>query len=891
MPKGRHVEHGRSPDAALDDLLSETAAATPASAAEELRALLSRYDALLRAADRSHPRFQDIIDGRQRVRTLLRESEPPAPTPDHAAEGGPQLPEALFDEARIPRAEREAFEAALAALPTAFHERFLKRLPTAVGDADEVRRVTGLRGLTFEMTRITGTAARGLETVDPQPRAPKVSYAGYRNAETDFSRPPSREVRDGTLQLDVPIVRDGKPFAYEVKSYPRKAYGTDAQARNQALKYQAAVEQGVVDGATIELRGRLDLDYLVWAMGESMDDPGAIPDVQLVYNFELPSGKEYRFTLKRGAAGKGLRFRNEEKYEGEDLDVVIGIQEAIADKSIIGLISRPEIPEERASETLRPYLDRPETIHRLDVFQEYDALRRAAITEALRGKRVVINETNEKSAVSEYADRAYVERLVREFQEYLSQNPAVAEVKRHYVLPEDRIEEAVARTLAALERIAAFERERAASSAEAESRARRAAEGYAGKPEGVALDIEHVMLDTVYGMNKEGTDAATFTRELGAAAGAFTEPLPDRPEQARLIVRTEAELQQRLDADPALKRHWLGMSKKQQEALTRLVREAAIVRTYEWPERFSDIRSFMEGLDTEDRRYREIHVFDPRDGKTARQANTSEEDIMKTRIAVSRENIARAEAAMSGTPRAKVHAREIMRIKSDIRTLEAELAAELEPVKKAASAEAQRIGKEAGPLTRRRQELLKQHAPPEEIEALDREIDALAARRAAAFTAVRALSERYQALIGKRTRALEETYRRVFPHKEWEAFAKRITKEVDQNILKAIYVVDAEGNVIVQEEVLRGLVVGRAAHSELTLGRNAYAAGELAFTKGPGGWRLTEINNGSGHYRPDAEKTLTYAKARIATAGVDVSGAKLVDAILRGRALRDATAF
>ena len=57
---------------------------------------------------------------------------------------------------------------------------------------------------------------------------------------------------------------------------------------------------------------------------------------------------------------------------------------------------------------------------------------------------------------------------------------------------------------------------------------------------------------------------------------------------------------------------------------------------------------------------------------------------------------------------------------------------------------------------------------------------------------------------------------------------------------------------------------GRAAHSELARGRNIFGAGELSFKKDTNGnWHLTEINNGSGHYRPE-HSVLPYAKAKIA---------------------------
>ncbi len=125
---------------------------------------------------------------------------------------------------------------------------------------------------------------------------------------------------------------------------------------------------------------------------------------------------------------------------------------------------------------------------------------------------------------------------------------------------------------------------------------------------------------------------------------------------------------------------------------------------------------------------------------------------------------------------------------------------------------------------------------------------------------------------------------------EWNKFAKRITDRVDQNLMKFAYAATSDGEIIADEEVIRGgSTTGRAAHSELAQGRNVYGAGELVFTKtSDGNWVLTEINNGSGHYRPSAIM-LPYVKNLIASKGVDVSHAEVKDTLMRGTPLPDAT--
>ena len=118
--------------------------------------------------------------------------------------------------------------------------------------------------------------------------------------------------------------------------------------------------------------------------------------------------------------------------------------------------------------------------------------------------------------------------------------------------------------------------------------------------------------------------------------------------------------------------------------------------------------------------------------------------------------------------------------------------------------------------------------------------------------------------------------------KEWDRIAKRISENIDQNIIKFIYAVDSSGEIIVGEEIIRGDVSGRAAHSELAQGRNVYGAGELAFTKdNDGQWILTEINNGSGHYRPSV-LTLSYVKNLLKSKGIGTDRVELRDTLLRG---------
>lgn len=81
---------------------------------------------------------------------------------------------------------------------------------------------------------------------------------------------------------------------------------------------------GAVGTATLEIRGRIDLAFLQWLRGTSPEDPGPAPDVELVYLLPVPSGGKYPFVLKaaralsqRGECGRGL--------ESDDYSVLRGL--------------------------------------------------------------------------------------------------------------------------------------------------------------------------------------------------------------------------------------------------------------------------------------------------------------------------------------------------------------------------------------------------------------------------------------------------------------------------------------------------------------------------------------------------------------------------------------
>jgi hypothetical protein len=81
------------------------------------------------------------------------------------------------------------------------------------------------------------------------------------------------------------------------------------------------------------------------------------------------------------------------------------------------------------------------------------------------------------------------------------------------------------------------------------------------------------------------------------------------------------------------------------------------------------------------------------------------------------------------------------------------------------------------------------------------------------------------------------------------------------HVVKFIYVILPSLEVRIAEEKIFNSGI-RPAHSQLAKGAAVLAAGELIFRKANDNseWQLDEINNGSGHYRPTASRTLKKAK-------------------------------
>ena len=738
---------------------------------------------------------------------------------------------------QIPTEEAEQFKKYWHHLPANLKLGYLNQLKGALlKDRDPVGILTGFRATLFELSRKDILDRQGLEEMGEFNEPITVEYLGFDKANPNFARPPHKILggsEKGDIQIDVHgIMRDGKPLVYETKSFTRKLYGHEygdgesVSARNQLLKYQKAIEIGKIAGATVEIKGRLDYAFLAWAAGENVSSQGAVPDVEIIYNFPLPSGKEFRFVLKRGR-GKGLQFENEgSDYSIEDKIIIRGLARSIRDKSITSILQDINIPPDFDHPLVKQeHIDNPQEIRDVDVYNAYDNLRKTNIWKRLKGKAISTKEQDKIPSYDERVNKEFVLKMLSDFQEMLNANPELKARKWAYVVTPERYEEVTAKVMAEVEKVKNYEQNRQSSDEEMERQVVRDISGYKGPKEGFALDVEHILMDVIQNTTK--------TRD---------------------------------DQKP---------------------------RSYDDTERFVDLKEFSKHLHEKDRTYVEVVTYDPQNEKQNSTIITGDKAARKTELLEEHsrnlvlENIKRAENRL----------KMLLKQYEALHKLKSSDGLDDAQQTEYASLQSSLSGYTNGKRVRLEQ-------AKSAITSIEKERDDALAPFQAAMKDIRtrikaegpkikdeiagnlrSISQQYQSSIFEKKAELLSAYKEIFAN-SWNDFAVREVSRHEANLMKLIYVITPEGNVKIEEERIRGAAdSSRAAHSELAQGRNVYAAGEMVLAKQKDGqWKLTEINNGSGHYRP-TQDTLNYAKVVMAEQlGIDPNDQSIVlrNCIFRG---------
>lgn len=154
------------------------------------------------------------------------------------------------------------------------------------------------------------------------------------------------------IQNDVPIMQvvNGVelPYIYETKYYPSAKYGSRGKDLNQLLKYQKALDAGLIAGSTLDIQGRISQQFIDW-MSKNKE---LIPDIRIVYTMQLPSGLYYHAVLKDS---ERIDIKHPEdvnqldKYTVQDLAIIQGVEYAIENHMFNNIITTPLTEEDLPS--------------------------------------------------------------------------------------------------------------------------------------------------------------------------------------------------------------------------------------------------------------------------------------------------------------------------------------------------------------------------------------------------------------------------------------------------------------------------------------------------------------------------------------------------------------
>lgn len=198
------------------------------------------------------------------------------------------------------------------------------------------------------------------------------------------------------VQNDVPVLRSTShgalPYVVEAKFSQSRPYGqaygfgknakdwVRVDALNQLLRYQFAIEQGRIAGATVELKGAVHPRVLDWML-DGLDGQGTrIGAVEVVWSLPLPSGDHARVWLKKGQ-GEG-RLQEEAVRLDSDRAALAAFQHIREDRNELKRWLRgavpldwPMLPELFKEHRLNPYGNKVSIVEEPWVLTDVDEMR------------------------------------------------------------------------------------------------------------------------------------------------------------------------------------------------------------------------------------------------------------------------------------------------------------------------------------------------------------------------------------------------------------------------------------------------------------------------------------------------------------------------------------
>ncbi|MCI5066453.1 hypothetical protein MRY87_12080 [bacterium] len=264
-------------------------------------------------------------------------------------------------------------------------------------------------------------------------------------------------------------------------------YGKCQCTRAFLEERQGLIDSGTIRGYTLELSGRVDADFLHWAMGNERYPLGPIPDVEIIYRITLPSGLPFSVALKMARTYSQMTPNPIAEYGDEDRAVVDGFA---------NFFSQSE--NRRSLSVFEGDFD-PEHITSPQRFEEAHIRWKEAFLDQLVTAPEALQEVLREYSFTTYAE--FEEHCLNRLREIPDEQDFL---KREFlVLSEQEIEQMKGHYLPLLyrkhqEEEERVQRERADGTAE-----RRVAEGYVGPEGGIPLRLMYQLMDCIVDIRKK----------------------------------------------------------------------------------------------------------------------------------------------------------------------------------------------------------------------------------------------------------------------------------------------------------------------------------------------------------------------------------------------------
>lgn len=559
----------------------------------------------------------------------------------------------------------------------------------------------------------------------------------------------------------------GKKVMIVEKNYQKQPFGSFVKNLNHLLHLQSLINNELIDGVILNVKGKIDSHILDWLNGKLIGDKAYGENITFNYELSLPSGKNYVFTLKPSVNPiSNIIPKQHTVYNEEDLEIITGFQSLLKyePQQLIRLLSSNKNEKEFYENIWKSCI----------VFQKEEEF--LDKKEEIKEEKKYFNIYLKEPYLEENQAKEYIASRIQLLQKSILSSEEMTKIKKNYILDLNKNSNAIDFiTNKIYQHIIKIQQK---------------TYHFLEEGEPITLDIDHIVLDMIQDYNKT-------TNKKGRSY--------DNPER---FLNTEQLKKEIVDFEKEV------------------------------------LNNTQYNLSIEE--MGKITVFN----KISKQ---------KTMLLISKlfkENI---DIIFKEFP---LFLKE--RLKKEERKIFLKLSEELDDMNQ------------------------KQQENGKKIEQISKEKGDEKIRKK--------FFEEKEILIQKKYEILKNMHNILLTYfsqnqtliNQWNHLAKKIVECSKETSKKYIYVVNQEGNLIFSPEKLDNDVQGRAAHSELAQGEHIYAAGEIKLDLGTDGkMKIVEINNGSGHYRPNP-KTILLAYKIFQKNEFDIQDAELINSLGRFSKLKEA---